>query len=65
MPDAQFTAAGPTPLPQAWQSAITVVQEAELPFIPVGAHEMTIVVAWPPGQDELARRQSRRSPAAH
>ena len=33
----------------AWQSAITVVQEAWPPYIPPGAHAMTIVVEFPPG----------------
>jgi len=33
----------------AVQSAITVVQEVEPPFIPASAHAMTIVVEWPPG----------------
>jgi quercetin dioxygenase-like cupin family protein len=33
----------------SWQSAITVVQEAEPPFIPEGAHAMTAVVEFPPG----------------
>ena len=37
------------PRSNAWQSAITVVQEVEPPFIPAGAHAMTIVVEWPPG----------------
>jgi quercetin dioxygenase-like cupin family protein len=32
-----------------WQTAVTVVQEAEPPFIPEGAHAMTIVVEFPPG----------------
>ncbi|GAA1993261.1 hypothetical protein [Catenulispora subtropica] len=29
--------------------ALTVVQEAHPPFIPVGAHAMTIVIEYPPG----------------
>jgi quercetin dioxygenase-like cupin family protein len=44
-----FTIAGPKPVTDAWQSAITVVQDVQPPFIPVGAHEMTIVVEWPAG----------------
>jgi quercetin dioxygenase-like cupin family protein len=32
-----------------WQTAVTVVQEAEPPFIPAGAHAMTIVVEFPAG----------------
>jgi quercetin dioxygenase-like cupin family protein len=33
----------------AWQTAITVLQEAEPPFVPEGAHAMTLVVEFPPG----------------
>jgi quercetin dioxygenase-like cupin family protein len=49
MPDLESMIAGPRPQSDAWQSAITVVQEVEPPFIPAGAHEMTIVVEYPPG----------------
>ena len=49
MPDVQSTTAGQKPRSNAWQSAITVVQEAQPPFIPAGAHAMTIVVEYPPG----------------
>ena len=49
MPDVESTTAGQKPRSNAWQSAITVVQEAEPPFIPAGAHAMTIVVEFPPG----------------
>jgi quercetin dioxygenase-like cupin family protein len=49
MPDVKFTTAGQKPRSDAWQSFITVVQEVEPPFIPAGAHEMTIVVDFPPG----------------
>jgi len=31
------------------QSALTVLQEAHPPFIPAGAHAMTVVVEFPPG----------------
>jgi quercetin dioxygenase-like cupin family protein len=33
----------------AWRSAITVLQEATPPEIPAGAHVMTVVVQYPPG----------------
>ncbi|MGV0644213.1 cupin domain-containing protein [Mycolicibacterium sp. XJ879] len=33
----------------AWETALTVVQEAEPPFIPQDAHTMTVVVEYPPG----------------
>jgi quercetin dioxygenase-like cupin family protein len=49
MPDVKSMTAGQKRLSDAWQSAITVVQEVEPPFIPAGAHAMTIVVEFPPG----------------
>ena len=49
MSDLESMIAGPKPQSDAWKSAITVVQEVEPPFIPAGAHGMTIVVEWPPG----------------
>jgi quercetin dioxygenase-like cupin family protein len=49
MPDIEPTTAGVKARSDAWQSAVTVVQEAEPPFIPVGAHAMTIVVEFPAG----------------
>ena len=49
MPDAEPMSGGHKPRSNAWQSAVTVVQQAEPPFIPVGAHAMTIVVEFPPG----------------
>jgi quercetin dioxygenase-like cupin family protein len=33
----------------AWKSALTVVQEVTPPFIPQGAHAMTVVIEYPPG----------------
>src|SRR5215469_5168530 len=33
----------------AWESAFTVVQEVQPPFIPEGAHAMTVVIDYPPG----------------
>ncbi|MFF7943951.1 cupin domain-containing protein [Nocardia gamkensis] len=32
-----------------WETALTVVQEATPPFIPAGAHAMTVVIEYPPG----------------
>jgi quercetin dioxygenase-like cupin family protein len=49
MPDVESMTAEQKRLFDAWQSAITVVQEVEPPFIPAGAHAMTIVVEFPPG----------------
>ncbi|MCC5575295.1 cupin domain-containing protein [Microtetraspora sp. AC03309] len=49
MPDIDPAPAGPKPRSTAWQTALTVVQEAEPPFIPEGAHAMTVVIEYPPG----------------
>jgi quercetin dioxygenase-like cupin family protein len=49
MPHIDSTTGRQTPRSNAWRSAITVLQEAEPPFIPAGAHAMTIVVEFPPG----------------
>jgi hypothetical protein len=49
MPDVESMTAGQKPRSNAWQDAIIVVQEAEPPFIPAGAHAMTAVVEFPPG----------------
>lgn len=38
-----------TPRNSVWETALTVVQEATPPFIPQGAHAMTVVIAYPPG----------------
>jgi quercetin dioxygenase-like cupin family protein len=40
---------GQTPRSNAWQSAVTVLQEVQPPFFPEGAHAMTVVVEFPPG----------------
>src|SRR6187200_2895929 len=32
-----------------WENALTVVQEAQPPTIPEGAHAMTVVIEYPPG----------------
>jgi quercetin dioxygenase-like cupin family protein len=49
MPDVEPMTGGQKPRSNAWRSAVTVVQEAEPPFIPAGAHAMNIVVEFPPG----------------
>jgi quercetin dioxygenase-like cupin family protein len=33
----------------SWEDALTVVAEVQPPFIPDGAHAMTVVIAYPPG----------------
>jgi len=40
MSDVESTTVGQKPRSNAWQSAVTVVQEAQPPFIPVGAHDV-------------------------
>ncbi|MFB9675010.1 cupin domain-containing protein [Streptosporangium vulgare] len=37
------------PRSTAWQTALTVLQEARPPFIPECAHAMTVVIEYPPG----------------
>ena len=32
-----------------WENAFTVVQDVQPPFIPEGAHAMTVVIDYPPG----------------
>ena len=49
MSDIESAATSRRPRSDAWQSAVTVVQEAAPPSIPSGAHAMTIVVEFPPG----------------
>ncbi|RKT83494.1 Cupin domain-containing protein [Saccharopolyspora antimicrobica] len=49
MPDIESTNAEREPRSNAWQSALTVLQEAEPPFIPSSAHVMTVVIEFPPG----------------
>jgi quercetin dioxygenase-like cupin family protein len=45
--DARVIFPGVSSMP--WQSAISVLQEVEPPFVSAGAHAMTIVVEFPPG----------------
>jgi len=49
MPDVEPTATTQKPRSNTWQSAVTVLQEVSPPAIPTGAHAMTIVVDFPPG----------------
>ncbi len=49
MPDVESATAGQKPQSNAWQSAITTLLEVQPPFIPEGAHAMTVVVEFPPG----------------
>lgn len=49
MPDTDATITDPEPRSSAWKTALTVLQDAESPFIPAGAHAMTVVIEYPPG----------------
>lgn len=49
MSDVDITIGAQTPRSKAWQSAVTALQEVQPPFIPEGAHAMTVVVEFPPG----------------
>jgi quercetin dioxygenase-like cupin family protein len=49
MPDTDPTTTERKPSSTAWQTALTVLQEAEPPFIPAGAHGMVVVIEFPPG----------------
>ena len=43
------TTTEPTHASTAWQTALTLIQEAAPPFIPPEAHAMTVVIEYPPG----------------
>jgi hypothetical protein len=45
-----------------WENALTVVQEVQPPFIPDGAHAMTVVIDYPPGS---AGAPPHRHPSGH
>src|SRR3954465_13063787 len=49
MPDTNATITDPEPRSSTWKTALTVLQDAEPPFIPTGAHAMTVVIEYPPG----------------
>jgi quercetin dioxygenase-like cupin family protein len=49
MPGTEKAATEPKARSTAWQTALTTVQEAAPPFIPAGAHAMTVVIEYPPG----------------
>ena len=44
-----YDTTGQNPRSTAWRTALTVLQETELPFIPAGARAMTAVIEYPPG----------------
>ncbi|MEV6904001.1 cupin domain-containing protein [Amycolatopsis sp. NPDC051372] len=49
MPNIDPAPTGQKPRSTAWESAFTTLQEVEPPFIPAGAHVMTVVVEYPAG----------------
>ncbi len=44
-----MTGTNDRPRSDAWKTALTVLQEAQPPHIPDGAHAMTVVIEYPPG----------------
>ena len=48
-PDDESMTAGQQTRSDDWQSAIIRLQEVEPAFVPAGAHAMTVVVEFPPG----------------
>jgi quercetin dioxygenase-like cupin family protein len=51
------------PRSTAWQTAITVLQEVTPPFIPEGAHAMTVVIEYPPGDPGAPPHRHPSGPA--
>jgi quercetin dioxygenase-like cupin family protein len=49
MPDTEPASTEQKPRSTAWQTALTMLQDAKPPFIPEGAEVMTVVIEFPPG----------------
>jgi len=49
MPDTEPAPTEQEPRSAAWQTALTMLQDAKPPFIPEGAEVMTVVIEFPPG----------------
>jgi quercetin dioxygenase-like cupin family protein len=49
MSESESTTTDQKPRSDVWKTALTVLQEVEPPFIPAGAHAMTVVIEYPPG----------------
>ena len=47
----------------SWEDALTVVGEVQPPFIPEGAHAMTVVIAYPPGSSGAPPHRHPSGPA--
>ena len=46
-----------------WENAFTVVQDVQPPFIPEGAHAMTVVIDYPPGSAGAPAHRHPSGPA--
>lgn len=46
-----------------WENAFTVVQDVQPPFIPEGAHAMTVVIDYPPGSGGAPAHRHPSGPA--
>ena len=49
MPNTEPAPTEQEPRSTAWQTALTLLQDAKPPFIPEGAEVMTVVIEFPPG----------------
>ena len=47
----------------SWEDAMTVIQEVTPPFIPDGAHAMTVVIDYPPGSPGAPPHRHPSGPA--
>lgn len=55
--------ATPQPRSSAWETAITVLQEVTPPSVPEGAHAMTVIVEYPPGDPGAPPHRHPSGPA--
>jgi quercetin dioxygenase-like cupin family protein len=55
--------AAPKPRSSEWETAITVLQEVAPPAIPEGAHAMTVIVEYPPGDPGAPPHRHPSGPA--
>jgi quercetin dioxygenase-like cupin family protein len=55
--------AAPQPRSSAWETAITVLQEVTPPSVPEGAHAMTVIVEYPPGDPGAPPHRHPSGPA--
>jgi quercetin dioxygenase-like cupin family protein len=55
--------AAPEPRSSAWETAITVLQEVTPPPVPEGAHAMTVIIEYPPGDPGAPPHRHPSGPA--